>query len=99
MNETSTPELSVESMKILEKAAKGEPIKNEKGTIINPINEKPVSAKAQGIIERLRVIRNNARRIARSGNPAKRAHAEQAAQQAVGEIRKTYVRDYGGAVK
>jgi hypothetical protein len=49
--------------------------------VINPLTGKPLRADAAKHVQKLRTVRRNAKKAARSGNPAKRCPAEQVLRQ------------------
>lgn len=61
--------------------------------IENPITGEPVAKEAAEYIGQLRTVRRNAKKAARSGNPAKRGPALKALVQVPGMIRAVYRQD------
>lgn len=61
--------------------------------MLNPLTDKPLRRSAAGQVKKLRTIRRNARKDARSGNPAKRFPAQHAMRRAAALIRGIYIRE------
>lgn len=57
----------------------------------NPLNDEDLSRKDARLVEQLRTVRRNARRLSRSGNPAVRVPAQRATVEAATMIRQVYV--------
>lgn len=61
--------------------------------MMNPLNDKPMNAEHGVHVGKLKTIRRNAKKAARSGNPARRAPAERVLARVGSEIGYTYGQD------